>query len=81
MSEFSSVQKVMGWITMVLALAFILIGVSVVSGILLPQRVFLEGTLRYVLGFVLIGYGIIRIIMIGRKLKSEKRQKPFAEKT
>jgi len=29
----------------------------------------------------LIGYGIVRITMISRRLKKEKRQKTFAEKT
>jgi len=83
MSNFGSGQKVkvLEWITLVLALVFVGMGVSVVSGIFFPERMFLEGAVRYVLGFILIGYGIVRITMISRRLKKEKRQKTFAEKT
>ena len=83
MSDIGSGQKVkvLEWITLVLALVFIGMGISVVSGIFFPERMFLEGTLRYVLGFILIGYGIVRITMLSRRLKREKRQKTFAEKT
>jgi len=78
MSEIRAGQKVLEWITLFLALVFIGVGVSVVSGIFFPKPMFMEGTLRYVLGFILIGYGLVRITMIARRLK---RKKPFAEKT
>ncbi len=81
MSDLGSGQKVLEWITLALALIFVVMGISVVSGIFFPERMFLEGAMRYVLGSILIGYGIIRITMIIRRLKKEKRQKPFAEKT
>ncbi|UCE67939.1 MAG: hypothetical protein JSU85_08030 [Candidatus Zixiibacteriota bacterium] len=81
MDDIGSGQKVLEWITLVLALIFIVMGISVVSGIFFPERMFLEGAMRYVLGFILIGYGLVRLTMISRRLKREKRQKPFAEKT
>jgi hypothetical protein len=81
MSEIGAGQRVLEWITLVLALVFIGVGVSVVSGIFFPRPMFLEGTLRYVLGFILIIYGLVRMTMIGRRIKREKREKRFAEKT
>ena len=81
MSDLGTGQKVLIWITLVLALAFIGIGISLVSGIIFSDKMVLDGAMRYILGFILIGYGVIRITMISRKLKGEKRKSRFAEKT
>lgn len=81
MSKIGSGQKVLEWITLGLAIVFIIIGIGVISGTFFAGKIFLGDTMRMVLGFVLIGYGIVRITMISRKLKREKRRNPFAEKT
>jgi len=81
MNENGIGKKVLDWITLVLALVFIGMGIGLVTGVFFPEKVFLEGTMRYVLGFVLIGYGIIRAFMVRAKLKRGKREKWSAEKT
>ncbi|UCC80634.1 MAG: hypothetical protein JSW64_04545 [Candidatus Zixiibacteriota bacterium] len=72
MSEISLVQKVSEWITLILALIFVCIGIGLVSGVVFPEKIFLAGAMRYVLGLVLIGYGIFRIITVGRKIRRKK---------
>jgi hypothetical protein len=79
MNDFGTGQKILVWITLGLAVVFIIIGIGVLSGAFFPGNIFLDDTMRMVLGFVLIGYGIVRIGMIGRRLKSEKRRNPFAK--
>jgi hypothetical protein len=66
------IQKISEWITLVLALIFTVFGIAVVTGILFPEKAFLEGAMRYVIGFVLIAYGVFRLITVGRKIGRKK---------
>ena len=77
MNDFGTGQKLMQWITLALAIVFIVMGIGVVSGTFFPGKIFLDDTMRMVLGFVLIGYGIVRITMIGRRIKRQKRRNPL----
>lgn len=79
MNDYGTGQKLLQWITLTLAIVFIVMGIGVISGVFFPGKIFMGDTMRMVLGFVLIGYGIIRITMISRKLKREKRRNPFAK--
>lgn len=72
MSELGLVQKVSEWITLILALIFIVIGIGLVSGLFFPDRLFLAGTTGHVLGLIMIAYGIFRAITVGRKIGRKK---------
>lgn len=79
MDNFEVGQKLLQWITLALAIVFIIMGIGVISGFFFPGKIFFGDTMRMFLGFVLIGYGVVRISMIGRRLKREKRRNPFAK--
>lgn len=81
MNEIGSAQSVLFWITLILAIIFIALGIGLVSGIVFSGRVFMAGGVKYVMGFVLIAYGIFRIGMLTRKMKDEKRENRLAKKT
>lgn len=72
MSELGLIQKVSEWITLVLALTFVVFGIGLISGLFFPDRLFLEGAFRYVIGLVLIAYGLFRVITVGRKIGRKK---------
>ncbi len=72
MSEIGLVQRISEWITLVLALIFVCLGIGLVSGVVFPEKIFLAGAMRYVIGLVLIGYGIFRILTISRKIRRKK---------
>jgi len=80
MNDFGTSHKIMRWITLAFAIVFMIMGILVISGSFFPGINNLDDTRRMVLGFVLIGYGIVRITMIGRKFRKEKRRYPFAKK-
>jgi hypothetical protein len=79
MSEVGTVQKINDWLTLLLAVVFIAFGMGIVTGILFPGRLFMGETMRTILGLVIMGYGVMRIIMIGRRLKSLKRKKSLTK--
>lgn len=63
-------QRVVDWITLSMAIVFVILGVGVLSGLILGDRVFFQGGIRIVAGMVLAGYGIVRGGMVIRRLKS-----------
>ena len=79
MNETGTMQKVSDWITMTFALVFIVFGIGILTRIFFPERLFMGGTLRIVFGVVVIAYGIIRILMIGNRLRRIKREKSLTK--
>lgn len=65
-----SVQRAVDWITLSLATVFVILGIGILTGLILADRVFLQGNIRILAGLVLTGYGVIRGGMIIRRLKS-----------
>lgn len=65
-------QKILEWITLFLAMLFFILGAGILSGLILGDRIFFQGTMKILVGLVLIGYGIIRGSMILRRMKSRK---------
>lgn len=80
MNDFETGRKIMQWITLAFAVVFLILGILVISGAFFPGINNLDDTRRLILGIVLIGYGIVRITMIGRKFRKEKRRYPLAKK-
>lgn len=66
-------QKVLEWITLLLALIFFILGAGILSGLILSDHIFFQGAMRIVVGVVLMGYGIIRGGMIIRRMKSREK--------
>lgn len=66
-------QKVLEWITLLLAIIFFILGAGILSGLILRDHIFLQGAMKIVVGLVLIGYGIIRGGMIIRRMKSREK--------
>ncbi len=66
-------QRVLEWITLFLAMLFFILGAGVLSGLILGDHIFLQGTMKILVGLVLMGYGIIRASMILRRMKSRKK--------
>lgn len=69
----SNAQKVLEWITLLLAMLFFILGAGIFSGLILGDRVFFQGTMKIPVGLVLMGYGIIRGGMILRRMKSREK--------
>ncbi len=63
-------QKVLEWITLLLALVFFILGAGILSGLILRDHIFFQGAMKIVVGLVLMGYGIIRGGMIIKRMKS-----------
>jgi hypothetical protein len=57
-------RKILEWVTLFLAMLFFILGAGILSGFILGDRIFFQGTMRIVVGLVLMGYGIIRGRMI-----------------
>ena len=70
MSGENSGAKIMGWITLIFLIVFFIIGIGIVSGLFFSDRVFPNTGLRTILGFLLIGYSLIRGIFVYRNLKA-----------
>lgn len=69
----SAAQKILEWITLFLATLFFILGAGILSGLVLGDRIFFQGTMRIVVGLVLMGYGIIRGSMILGRMKWRKK--------
>ena len=68
MSELGTTQTGLLWITLILAIIFIALGIGLVSGAFLSNRIFMAG-------------GLFRAGMITLKMKGEKRENRSAKKT
>ncbi len=70
MENVGSRNKTMEWITLALAVLFLVIGVCILAGLFFPDKIFHSGSLRIVMGLLLIVYGTFRGAMIIRRLLS-----------
>lgn len=66
-------QKVLEWVTLILAMLFFVLGTGILTGLILGDRIFFQGTTKIVVGLVLMGYGVVRGGMIFRRMKSRKK--------
>lgn len=62
-------QRILDWITLSLAVVFVILGTGILTGLILGDRVFFQGNIRIIAGLILAGYGIVRGGMIIRRLK------------
>lgn len=67
-------QKVLEWITLILAISFFILGAGILTGFILGDRIFFQGTMKIVVGLVLMGYGVIRGGMIFRRMSARKKR-------
>ena len=65
------------WLSYLVAASFIVIGGGILTRLLLPDPFPLTATQRWVMGAIILGYGIARIIAI--YLKGKKAKKIDAE--
>jgi NADH:ubiquinone oxidoreductase subunit H len=70
MERVDTIQRVLEYAGMVLALVFVVLGLGILSGLVLTESMFFGGGVRILVGVVLTGYGIIRGIMSYRRLRS-----------
>jgi hypothetical protein len=66
----SSAQRFVDWITLFLAAVFVILGAGILTGLILADRIFLQGSMRILVGLVLAGYGVVRGGMTIRRLRS-----------
>jgi hypothetical protein len=69
--------EVYRWLSYLVALSFIVIGGGILTKLLLPDPFPLTATQRWVMGLIILGYGIARTIAI--YLKGKKAKKTDAE--
>lgn len=75
MEEYGAVQRITDLVTLVFAVIFIAFGIGLLTRLIFPGGLFMGGSMRTILGSVVLGYGIVRIAMIGRRLRNLKRNK------
>lgn len=66
-------QKVLEWVTLILAMLFFVLGAGILTGFVLGDRIIFQGTTKIVVGLVLMGYGVVRGGMIFRRMKSREK--------
>ncbi len=66
-------QKVLEWVTLILAMLFFILGAGIVSGLILGDRILFQGAMKILVGLVLMGYGVVRGGMIFKRMKSRKK--------
>lgn len=75
MDEYGSLQKITDLATLLFAVVFIGFGIGLLTRLIFPGEIFMGGSMRAILGSVVLGYGVVRIAMIGRRLRKLKRKK------
>lgn len=73
MSKTRSGQRFLDGITLSLAIVFLLIGLCMITGFLIPEKLALAVRTRVIMGLVLIAYGTVRAVMICRRMRWGKR--------
>ena len=73
MSEIKSGLKFLNGITLALAIVFLLIGLCMITGFFIPEKLALAVRTRIIMGLVLVVYGTVRVAMIGRRMRWWKR--------
>jgi len=71
-AEPTIVQRILRWLSYLVQLSFIVLGVGILSGLLLGGRSVISGSQRLIFGGVILLYGLVRIAMIYRRSIREK---------
>ena len=67
-------RKIYRWLSYLVALMFILLGLGILGKILLPEPFLTQGSQRLLLGGVILVYGIARITALYLKGKRERNR-------
>jgi len=65
-------QRIYKWLSYLVALTFIVMGLGILAKVLWPEPFLSQGLQRYILGGVVLAYGTIRTIMIYSKSSSRR---------
>jgi hypothetical protein len=65
-------QRFYKWLSLLLAISFVVIGSGILLKLLLPEPLPISGIARWVMGGLILAYGIARLIVIYVKSKREK---------
>ncbi len=71
--------KFYGWLSYLVALTFLVLGSGILLKILLPEPFPLTVTQRWVLGGIILVYGIARIVSLYVKGKKEKNKEALSD--
>lgn len=63
-----SASRIGDWISLPLAVLFLILGVGVLTGLIYKNNALLQGSTRLAIGLLLSIYGLVRSIMISRRL-------------
>ncbi len=72
--------KLIDWIFLPLPLAIAVIGFGILTGIFFRENLMLKGSMKVVIGLILLAYGLVRSAMIFNRLRG-KRKDLWAEKS
>jgi hypothetical protein len=56
------------WVSLPLAVLFLILGIGVLTGLIYKNNALLQGSTRFAIGLLLSIYGLVRSIMISRRL-------------
>jgi hypothetical protein len=73
-------SRLLDWIFLPLPLAFLVIGLGILTGLLFNENLLLQGPMKWIIGLALTIYGLVRSAMILGKLRG-KRGKAWIEKS
>ncbi len=80
----TQIQKIhsgiLDWIFLPLPLAFVVIGLGILTGLIFKENFLLQGTMKWIIGLAFIIYGSIRAGMIIQKYR-RKRKDLWIEKS
>ena len=68
MEENSVIQKAKAWFGLLLSMVFIAIGAAMLSGSIFSEHAVFNQGIRIIVGLALTGYGIVRGVLIYRKI-------------
>lgn len=63
-----SASRISDWISLPLAVLFLILGIGVLTGLIYKNNALLQGSSRLAIGLLLSIYGLVRSIMISRRL-------------
>lgn len=73
-------SRLLDWIFLPLPLAFLVIGLGILTGLLFNENLLLQGPMKWIIGLALTIYGLVRSAIILGKLRG-KRGKAWIEKS
>jgi len=74
MRDTDMIHQTLDWVGLLLALAFILIGLGILSGLILKGSFLFGGGMRALVGLVLVAYGIVRGSMTYRRIRNLRKE-------